>query len=514
MSKLLYNSNGANTPGYGVWFSPDNSKIFVLNKTIARVVDVETGSNIKVFDLYDMIDKGKICNGNFDDWDPRYLSRMEQNSNIYETGDYQNGLWVTGTYRTNKDSSDIYIFTNNYYHKFSFEDNSFQTIANFREHLSRLSNTGTAEVIPNKDMSKILISGNDRNSDQDATFGILDLENNTELVQVTELEHSDWNVFSAVEFIDNQNKVLCLYKRNDKTQIRIYTYTEGSNGFNHSDNCQLHSDEVMFIKQIDDDLILSGDASGKVIKWKLSTKEVIEQYDMHGAPGTLDFQYFDYPTTEHSVTENSLTNSGDDLTFTIPDKPLKEGTVTAYEDGTDITSDISNIDLDNGEVTFASTHTGTVTADYTWIETLKPRKVISGGSGVKVYDEKERTIFAEFDVDGWVDMINVSPNGKYIAAISHNEEVVVYDLDLHIVTNRAKKVQYNSMELHGELYDMNGYSSLDCYFEYSPDPNFNVGVKQSSVVTMTEPGEFSVEVTNIDADTKYYYRALATETTT
>jgi hypothetical protein len=71
---------------------------------------------------------------------------------------------------------------------------------------------------------------------------------------------------------------------------------------------------------------------------------------------------------ENSINGETLLNTGDDLTFETANNNIKDGSIIVYEDGVDITSDISSVDLQNGNITFNNTHTGVITADYTWVE--------------------------------------------------------------------------------------------------------------------------------------------------
>lgn len=96
-------------------------------------------------------------------------------------------------------------------------------------------------------------------------------------------------------------------------------------------------------------------------------------------PMTDEGMLVDYTTdlingtiTFDNVRENSeigevLNDSGDGLTFSFTNKPLKSGNVVVYDNGVDVTGS-TILDLENGTVTFASTPTGPVTADYIWIE--------------------------------------------------------------------------------------------------------------------------------------------------
>jgi hypothetical protein len=70
---------------------------------------------------------------------------------------------------------------------------------------------------------------------------------------------------------------------------------------------------------------------------------------------------------ENQITNEELTNSGDDLTFLFSAYRIKDGSIDAIEE-TNVTSDINSYDYPAGSITFGNTHTGTVLADYTWEE--------------------------------------------------------------------------------------------------------------------------------------------------
>jgi len=71
------------------------------------------------------------------------------------------------------------------------------------------------------------------------------------------------------------------------------------------------------------------------------------------------------------VTAKALTAATGNLIFSFPNTFLVQNSVTVYETiatvKTNITGNISSIDYENGKVTFATTHAGTVTADYTYL---------------------------------------------------------------------------------------------------------------------------------------------------
>lgn len=71
-----------------------------------------------------------------------------------------------------------------------------------------------------------------------------------------------------------------------------------------------------------------------------------------------------------SVTEATFTTS-DNLTYTVNplNIPFKEGSVKAYEDGTEVIP--TSIDLDNGKVVFNIARTGTMTFDYICLPQIK-----------------------------------------------------------------------------------------------------------------------------------------------
>lgn len=76
---------------------------------------------------------------------------------------------------------------------------------------------------------------------------------------------------------------------------------------------------------------------------------------------TVDYKY---QSSENPITGESLTTE-DDLTFEFVNDDIKDGTIVVYEK-VDITDDITDKDLTNSSVTFLNTHTGEVTADYTY----------------------------------------------------------------------------------------------------------------------------------------------------
>jgi len=500
LSKLILDSKGTHDTQYNIWFNSDGTKAFTINRHIGRVIDLESGNNEKVFDFPKLRILDVIKSVDYNTGDGNYKNNHANHTSNTFTNDFKDGFRPTGHYQ---DGDNVYIAGMGNIYKFSFSDNSFTHHLNFGGY------TDFDMVIFsafNENHDKMVLSGGSRAYDCRVEFIDLSEEVSTNSF----INHyQDWYLLEPISFSPDANYFLGVYKRVNEKNIRIYDPSTASNNDDYINRFQEHESEVVFVNFINNGTAISGDIDGTIIKWDIETLEVLDKYNMHGNNGAWDFKYFDYEKIDHVITDETLTDSGDGLIFEFANSPLKEGTVTVYDNGTDVTGSVT-IDYTNGTATFDSAATTPVTADYTWIETGEPRKAISSGERVKVYNVDNKQIFADFKIIGHTQGVSVSPNQNLVAGVSNNGDVKIYDLDLTAVTNSATEVKYNSMTLNGQLYTMRGYSSLDCYFEVSPDPNFNVDVTTSTAVTKTEPGEFSVTVSRLDTDQKYYYRALAT----
>jgi len=75
-------------------------------------------------------------------------------------------------------------------------------------------------------------------------------------------------------------------------------------------------------------------------------------------------------------------------------------------------------------------------------------------------------------------------------------------------THLASNLGQTSADLNGELWHMGGASSVDVLFEYGDD-SASLDI-QAGEQTLTELGDFSTTLTDLDSCTKYYFRAVAT----
>ena len=131
---------------------------------------------------------------------------------------------------------------------------------------------------------------------------------------------------------------------------------------------------------------------------------------------------------------------------------------------------------------------------------------------------------ATFDLDGRYDTsvkgevrveINgvTNPNsGEYVATETLDGEDT-YSVDaefvvtgLSVTTDPATEVTDNSATLNGSLDDLDGAGSADVYFEWGPSGDLS---NTTTAQTLSSTGSFSEEVSNLDSDTDYEYRAVA-----
>lgn len=83
--------------------------------------------------------------------------------------------------------------------------------------------------------------------------------------------------------------------------------------------------------------------------------------------------------------------------------------------------------------------------------------------------------------------------------------------NIGVATNSANNIDTSSMTLNGDLTELDGFADADVYFEYkkSSASTWN----STSATTVTSTGSFSDDVTGLDSDTTYDYRAVATDGT-
>jgi hypothetical protein len=508
---------------YGVWFNPDNdNEVMVVNEEILRVIDVATGTNKETYRFYEYLDK-------------------------YNAHDTNHDEHIIGH---KVDGQDVYIITSKTILKFSFSDHSLVNYKNFFSFVEK-SNPNAFDLSNGREikdadlddsLSKLILGGYDYDSlDKHAVLEIWDIDTQTRqfLVKVDKSYEYTWprvavspnydtfvtSVTKSYNDSDNDSdnnddvakqRFIDLYYRHDDVAkqkfIDVY-YTSGSSyEENSSENTFYHNDYVTFVKYLNDDTLVSGDESGNIKIWDMTTETEIAEYNMHNNFGVCDFEFID--NIEDSKVEASLTNTGDDLTFTFPDSNIKKNTYTLYEDETDVTSDIDTVDLETGSVTFSTTHTGTMTADYVFenVSDADGNLVISCGGNMKVWEKKTKRLLLDYTSRRSLNMVAVSPNQNMVAFVGENGDFQIHDLGVNIVTHEATDRNDNSMTLRGEVLNMGGYSSLDCYFEYSDTSDFSSNVQTSAITTVTEEGKFNAEVTGLTEGTEYYFRAKAEKT--
>lgn len=79
------------------------------------------------------------------------------------------------------------------------------------------------------------------------------------------------------------------------------------------------------------------------------------------------------------------------------------------------------------------------------------------------------------------------------------------DTQLVVETRQATTVGSQSGILHGRLGEMDGYSTVDSYFEYRETGAEWTDTAQQS---LSSPGEFSQELSDLSPDTEYVFRAV------
>jgi hypothetical protein len=481
---------------YGVWFNPDNdNEVMVVNEEFLRVIDVATGTNKETYRFYE------------------YMDRYNADNTYHD--EHIIGHKVDG--------QDVYIITSKNIFKFSFSDHSLVNYKNFYSFVGNSDNffdVSDGREIKDADLddslSKLILGGYDYDSHKDAVLEIWDIDAQTKQFGF-EVMYYDNNTWPRVAVSPNYDTFVTSVTKpdDDSTKqkfIDVY-YTSGSSyGENSSENTFYHNDYVTFVKYLNDDTLVSGDESGNIKIWDMTTETEIAEYNMHNNLGVWDFEFID--NIEDSKVEASLTNTGDDLTFTFPDSNIKKNTYTLYEDETDVTSDIDTVDLETGSVTFSTTHTGTMTADYVFenVSDADGNLVISCGGDMKVWGKKTKRLLLDYTSRRSLNMVAVSPNQNMVAFVGESGDFQIHDLGVNIVTHEATDRNDNSMTLRGEVLNMGGYSSLDCYFEYSDTSDFSSNVQTSAITTVTEEGKFNAEVTGLTEGTEYYFRAKAEET--
>jgi hypothetical protein len=452
----------------GCWFGPNGEKVAILDEEdgVFRVVNVNTGSNIAVYDIEEE----------------------------YDTLRFRGAK---------KFGSIVYIFDRNDAYKFDFLDNSLIQMSEFadvNDYFTSSIGYGSNEVIVfDENVTKVAIGGTDK-------------------IEITDVasETSDWsttvNSTSRVEFLDmspDASYVVCT-DIDHQDRVYIYDVETGDSSEQVFYGHENISDGVYitFMKFIDNTTVLSGDANGTIIEWDITDLSIVDTYTVNsGVYGATDALQFDRATND--VTGETLTDSGDGLTFEFTNSPLQEGSVTVYDDVIEVSSGIT-IDHDTGTVTFDSSPTTPVTADYTWLG--NEEKMMSGGDAVKIYDKANRTILRQTVVGGAVNKVEISDDETMIAIATDDGVVEIHSLGVYALVHRPTDLTNTSITLQGELYDLGSYSSVDVSFEYSTDSDFSTGVNSTTPETLSEPGEFSANVTSLNADTKYYVRAVVEPT--
>lgn len=80
---------------------------------------------------------------------------------------------------------------------------------------------------------------------------------------------------------------------------------------------------------------------------------------------------------------------------------------------------------------------------------------------------------------------------------------------LSVTTNPATNITATTMQLNGQLDSLGDYENADCYFQYTADPNFEQNIQETTPQNLTATGEFTDEITGLEAGKTYYFRAVA-----
>lgn len=99
-------------------------------------------------------------------------------------------------------------------------------------------------------------------------------------------------------------------------------------------------------------------------------------------------------------------------------------------------------------------------------------------------------------------------NGGLTAIVVRELELLV-EAVLSVTTRAATNITAASMQLNGQLVDLGQYNNADCYFQYTDDESFAENVQETTPQNLTTTGEFSDEITGLEAGKTYYFRAVA-----
>ena len=488
-SEVLLNAQSSKENLSDAWVGPDNKNVFIANTSsrYIKIIDINTGNTKDFINLNQKM----------------------------EFGDHDN---VKSIKRIN--DAEMYIVTKRRVYKFNMQDFTIEEV--YSDLISTVHSHNSAFddgwMVDDCDVDKngkiVAMGGFHDDGGDDPYLAVVNIETGN-VVVATELGNEN-QAFPRVAVSPDGTKVAYYqddYGEWDKRES-FANVIDVSAGMSSKRSFYGHSTKLTFIKFLDNNTIVTGDEGGEIHKWNADTTDSLEKYNMNRNDRTTNLIYFG--NKEDSKVNTSVTNTGDDLTFELSDTYIKKDTLTVYEDGVDITSDISSIDYIAGTVTFASTHTGTITADYVFTLNTKAdgNKVVTCGETAKFFHKETKTLINKLDVDGFATDVAFTKDYSKAVVISTNGTIKIIDFNVDVGTLKPKTTQHDAIEFRGNIYNMGGYSSLDCYFEYSTDPNFETDVNESNKVTVTEKGKFGVKVEGLNSSTDYYYKAKVTKTTT
>ncbi len=203
---------------------------------------------------------------------------------------------------------------------------------------------------------------------------------------------------------------------------------------------------------------------------------------------TISYGFFDFETETWSDPVHL------DEIYPIAEYGRGEGPMTVYNEETetvelyfkDETGDVDAIRkavMEDGEWQQETTKI---------VESLNEHKIF-GPSDTRRMDQGHDVLF-------WTDWDGVDEDSQDLAY------KVLPKGSTDVQTHEATNVTHDSATLHGKLIDLGATDEVAVWFEWGKRGNL---VNQTSEQTLTQPDSFSADLTNLEPDTTYEFRAVA-----
>lgn len=115
-----------------------------------------------------------------------------------------------------------------------------------------------------------------------------------------------------------------------------------------------------------------------------------------------------------------------------------------------------------------------------------------------------------FPVDFSGSLDGLTWDGKcFWASAYYMDTIYQFGEVLSVTTNPATNITATTMQLNGSLNGLGNYDNTDCYFQYTNDPGFEQNIQETTLQNLAATGEFSDEITGLEAGKTYYFRAVA-----